>query len=743
MATLRYWIQWEGPGGPGFANGGVISSYLGGAVGTPQTRVYPIADAPPAFVNFPKTLGVSTPLTAGDYYVDFKDDSVANQRLARVKALVYSSSCYQDGGFDNPTRQIIRYETYIEIINGDSAISGSGTNEVSVDGGLTWKTLTMSTGWYRAVFTNDELAALGLGDTIPTVQIKRTYQTYVKSVASIDASAYPGTVGFAVLTVPSGASPYIVGDSIKLIGLPSYGTTAVVLAIPPGPNEIVISVPFVGDESGGSISKEGSCVADIAQDFFIGEASVAPFTASGTSTNETSAAADDGTITLAVSGGSGSFSFLWSDGSTSENRTGLPAGDYSVTITDDVTAQEMDLDFTITEPAPEPIPAGTYFDIPKMQSLRFVKEATVDNCTVLQTFDNTLFCKMKWPSYYCHQYYERVCKCDPLPIQIWSNYPVNSLMVKDLLTGADVADMSASIVLKQQLIGLTSSFGVYFTNASVDETAGTSRMYFVSGTIPIPMLPGTVFNITGNAEGFNGSYSAIAIKNDILQSIQYVLISKVYSGAGPTSSGTAVFQSNTTNFNIYEGVLDFTTVPPGRYYIEARGTNPDASFQKMATEPFDLKFEHPKTNLIEWTNFDNAFGVAFSTGIRHRMRIDSHLVDPDTGHADENYRESNGSPLKLVGRPQRRFKMRHYQIPFYLCERLAIAWSCDEVKVNGVQYESDENTASPGGKFLHPFYNVDIVIEQPQWFEEYNGDDLGSVGASGFILTQYGYIRRT
>ena len=44
---------------------------------------------------------------------------------------------------------------------------------------------------------------------------------------------------------------------------------------------------------------------------------------------------NSGIIDISVSGGSGVYDFLWSDGSTSQNLTGVPSGDYFVTITDD------------------------------------------------------------------------------------------------------------------------------------------------------------------------------------------------------------------------------------------------------------------------------------------------------------------------------------------------------------------------------------------------------------------------
>jgi len=56
--------------------------------------------------------------------------------------------------------------------------------------------------------------------------------------------------------------------------------------------------------------------------------------ASETHTDETSAGAHDGTIDVTVSGGTSPYSYAWNDGATSQDRTGLSAGDYSVAILD-------------------------------------------------------------------------------------------------------------------------------------------------------------------------------------------------------------------------------------------------------------------------------------------------------------------------------------------------------------------------------------------------------------------------
>lgn len=58
-----------------------------------------------------------------------------------------------------------------------------------------------------------------------------------------------------------------------------------------------------------------------------------------------------GAISLAVAGGTAPYTFLWNDGASTQNRTGLAAGNYSVVITDSRGCTQAVNSLTVTQPA--------------------------------------------------------------------------------------------------------------------------------------------------------------------------------------------------------------------------------------------------------------------------------------------------------------------------------------------------------------------------------------------------------
>lgn len=69
-------------------------------------------------------------------------------------------------------------------------------------------------------------------------------------------------------------------------------------------------------------------------DFRVGEVNCTPITVTPTVTDVACYGASTGAVSIAVSGGTGPYTYLWSNSATTQNISGVPAGSYSVTVTD-------------------------------------------------------------------------------------------------------------------------------------------------------------------------------------------------------------------------------------------------------------------------------------------------------------------------------------------------------------------------------------------------------------------------
>ena len=77
-----------------------------------------------------------------------------------------------------------------------------------------------------------------------------------------------------------------------------------------------------------------------------------PLTVSATPSNPTCAGGADGSINVSVSGGTSPYSYTWSNAATSQNISGLAAGNYALTVTD-ANSCDTTLSFVLNEPNPD------------------------------------------------------------------------------------------------------------------------------------------------------------------------------------------------------------------------------------------------------------------------------------------------------------------------------------------------------------------------------------------------------
>ncbi len=192
----------------------------------------------------------------------------------------------------------------------------NGTGSLSVAGGTTPYSYNWSNG-----ATTQNVTGLVAGtysvtitdanscSTVKTITITQP-ALFVASVVSTNVNCNGGANGTANLSVSGGTTPYTYNWS-------NGATTQNVSGLVAGTYSVLIT-----DANGYTLTKS----ATITQP--------AVLTASSTSTNVSCNGGNNGTIDLSVTGGTTPYTYLWNTGNTTQDRSGLAVGTYSVTVTD-------------------------------------------------------------------------------------------------------------------------------------------------------------------------------------------------------------------------------------------------------------------------------------------------------------------------------------------------------------------------------------------------------------------------
>lgn len=449
---------------------------------------------------------------------------------------------------------------------------------------------------------------------------------------------------------------------------------------------------------------------------------------SETHTNPTFIAGTDGTITPVVTGGSGTFTQIWNDAVVDLYRDNLAAGTWTVTVTDTITGEVVILEILLTDPAAR-ISANSILEAPLLNSLKFVRSAVVDNYSIFQTSDNTLFCNQVYPGYTKTRYLQKVCLLDTPKIQFNTDFPAHLVELYKQSTDALIKQFGMAMV--QENLGVTLDHDI---KVREDLTAGIVRIYFVAGAIPLPLNVGDPFDITGTAD-YDGSYAIVDIQNDTDLGYQFLMINHAYT---VDKDGTATFTNNGIDFNVMEATVDFTDVPAGQYYVKITALDDVGNTSFLMSEPIDLQETWPDTNLIEYQNYDNAFDITWQTGYVGKIRVESILFKALPGGISSVSRNSDYSLKKINAKKIRGFQFETYMLPPWLHEKLSVIFDTDNWKINGISYQTESEYETPQYLDRFKLANSSIKIET-RWFRKYNSDDIGSViqQPGGIYSSQY------
>lgn len=139
------------------------------------------------------------------------------------------------------------------------------------------------------------------------------------------------------------------------------------------------------------------------------------------------------------------------------------------------------------------------------------------------------------------------------------------------------------------------------------------------------------------------------------------------------------------------------------------------------SEPFLLSSEHPCTQLLTWTNENDAFGMKYGTfSIVHSLRIDSKQWQPIYEKIDKSIdTDSIGTIESIYSRTRKKHKLTLVEIPEYLHDAIAIGLEHDQFFIDGDRYVSEEEEYTPVWRKSSLLAPVDIeVIESGQLLEK-------------------------
>ena len=197
--------------------------------------------------------------------------------------------------------------------DGDITITGSGGSgglQYSIDGGVTFQGSGSFTG--LAGGTYDLVVQDGNGCQ-DVMQITIIEPAAVLHNAAITNAACGNSNGSIAVTASGGQAPL----QYSIDGGVTYQAGNSFTGLAQGTYQVLVQ-----DANGCTSAQSAETVG--------GSAAI---TLASSNTNETCGNAN-GTATVTPSGGSGTFTYLWSSGGTNPTETGLAAGTYSVTVTD-------------------------------------------------------------------------------------------------------------------------------------------------------------------------------------------------------------------------------------------------------------------------------------------------------------------------------------------------------------------------------------------------------------------------
>lgn len=361
-----------------------------------------------------------------------------------------------------------------------------------------------------------------------------------------------------------------------------------------------------------------------------------------------------------------------------------------------------------------------YLEVPVVNSHRFV---VTDGPMVqpLQNFDNRLLDNFNMPGVSVCKYRQKFKLADVVTTQFRSSYSTNTLK---LYTEAGVLTATLTPIKKTSNLNKTALHeDILFADAGASQV----QVFFPNG-LPDYFEVGQDVTVSGLVS-LNGTYEIKDIRAGTVQAVGYtvLIIDKVWPG-GTTLQADLSIIYDAELFDIYEVTGIYSLYAAGRYYFILEGSDVQFADYSARSEPFETATAWEGTMQVDYYNFEDAYKIQYSTGIRHRIHIEGYLDWPKPGGERTVHQDSQNRLRKLQENVTRNPDILVEALPAYLLERLALIFGHDFFSVDEIEYQTEED-------FEPEYFEADalgngrVKLRQVEFLAE-NTDDAGDVDAT-------------
>lgn len=168
-----------------------------------------------------------------------------------------------------------------------------------------------------------------------------------------------------------------------------------------------------------------------------------------------------------------------------------------------------------------------------------------------------------------------------------------------------------------------------------------------------------------------------------------VKLKNYYTDSVEIDQPGTIVQSQST-YTTYKHDFDIDSLS-GKFYIEITGSDSDTESYTIISEPIEIKPSFCNTVLFEAKNFDNAFGLNFSGGYIHYMRVPALFNSVADETETEIFTDSAGNRSLINAIITRARKLKTYGlVPQWVIEKINLFLAHDVCKINDIEVAADQ-----------------------------------------------------